>query len=256
MPLMAEKGAVSALGGSMEERTRRRLQNSLRGSSDNWKEQLTKRCLARIKERHSRRKEARRQLATESADEMECDDPLFDEKNSTVMADVGSEWDALVKEEWRLMKLEQQRMNGRCPALSNDDYVDVMTELERGLFEHQRQCELEMLQQWEEVQRFEAEALEQQLQEANAAPPVVCVLCKKDRLFQHRNVIFCQCGFRLDLKADCIDLAHFEARVRGALVEHSANQCYAEPQFELKVLGQQQLLIMSCVDCSFVSIVL
>jgi DNA-directed RNA polymerase subunit RPC12/RpoP len=49
----------------------------------------------------------------------------------------------------------------------------------------------------EEYYRNEEEALHAQIQQQNEA---LCPVCKKNKLLQNKQVIFCGCGLRIDTK--------------------------------------------------------
>jgi hypothetical protein len=80
-------------------------------------------------------------------------------------------------------------------------------------------------------------------------------LAVRNRLHQHQNIVFCHCGARLSLQTEQHSLHQIESVVTAKVSEHSMTGCPSMPAFSIQNLGDQDMMMMTCVGCDFMEII-
>lgn len=99
--------------------------------------------------------------------------------------------------------------------LSTQELSDLMSLLEEEILREKQLEEEAILKQYEEMQAFEERLLQSQITQLEEDPSISsvnspkwpqtllvipCPVCKTNRLFENKGVIFCGCGLRVDCK--------------------------------------------------------
>lgn len=77
-----------------------------------------------------------------------------------------------------------------------------------------------------------------------------CPLCKKLYLNLQDNVIFCECGLRVDTRSEEEDLAYFKNSLCESIHRHSTH-CNHEVRFEVACVYEIFVLYVKCESCGF-----
>eukprot|EP01091_Cochliopodium_minus_P001769 TRINITY_DN11748_c0_g1_i1.p1 TRINITY_DN11748_c0_g1~~TRINITY_DN11748_c0_g1_i1.p1 ORF type:complete len:235 (+),score=61.13 TRINITY_DN11748_c0_g1_i1:35-706(+) len=195
---------------------------------DNWKEDLRNKCINRIKN-------TRTQMISK-----------LREKKSTTKKQLGE-------------LINNEIHNNSFNNLREEEYIELMTILERELLEDLEKEEREILLQYsEQVGSSEDKIWEEDIENyytMNQNDFVVCPICTKNQLFENRNVIFCKCGFRLNTKFDQIGLGYLGSRLKLLSRQHSEN-CMENPNFCVNNMGGSSVLSLSCKKCNTFEVVI
>ena len=115
------------------------------------------------------------------------------------------------------------------------------------------------MQYSEQVGKYEDKAWEEDIEnfyQINQGNYVICPFCKKNQLLENKNVIFCKCGFKLNVKMDQIGLNYLGNRLKQLTHQHS-EKCFEVPNFNLKNnFGGSEMISMSCTKCNTFEIVI
>lgn len=84
---------------------------------------------------------------------------------------------------------------------------------------------------------------------------VPCPICSMKKLQLNFNILFCECGFRLDTQNDSISLQYVKSQIEETLRQHNMN-CQYQPIFHyINNLGGNSLLLL-CNICDCFTIVI
>eukprot|EP00026_Physarum_polycephalum_P015037 Phypoly_transcript_15622.p1 GENE.Phypoly_transcript_15622~~Phypoly_transcript_15622.p1 ORF type:complete len:228 (+),score=35.39 Phypoly_transcript_15622:100-684(+) len=145
-----------------------------------------------------------------------------------------------------------------APDTFGEEYIDVMRMLEQELMDELRQQEAEMLAQYESVRQFDEAELQDSLAryaEDAGNTFVPCPICMKHGLLQNNHVIFCACGFRLDLKDPGITLGVVQQQLSDRYANHGKT-CSATPTFEVQNQYGISALYLKCTVCDSLDVVI
>jgi len=160
--------------------------------------------------------------------------------------------------EWAKMRTEMKGSSLSSEADEFPDkhssYVQDMESLFETIQAELKMEEQELLRQYEDHVLHEEEELCSSLQ-ALSTHQVICPLCEKDSLLEHKGAIICKCGFRINTEQDCITLKMVQKNLEYGTKEHS-DGCECKPLFEMAEKFGILTLIMSCQECDFMFIVI
>eukprot|EP00049_Salpingoeca_infusionum_P004102 m.74875 g.74875 ORF g.74875 m.74875 type:complete len:251 (+) comp12416_c0_seq3:209-961(+) len=149
-----------------------------------------------------------------------------------------------------------------CEDDEGDEDIDALR-----ITEEEQQALIEL---WDEIAAellAEATALAEEEEAHEAAqlatavqdyeqPPVVCPICMKVALEQHKCLIYCKCGFQLNMQNDNTSLAKFGEMIQQTVAQHSASGCPGQVTFALTTLGSPAaVLLASCETCDAFEVV-
>ncbi|KAK3736346.1 hypothetical protein QZH41_020804, partial [Actinostola sp. cb2023] len=160
-----------------------------------WKETYKKRCKERL--RIGRQKFLDRFRHMESS-------------TSDSASPLGSEVEKVMDEEWSRIAVENNHLPAWKPNKEScrpfagvkldvteeaelTEILDIMDEIQKELIEEEQI----ILMQYNENLRFEEESLCAAIDKLSTND-VICPVCKRNPLHQNKQVIFCQCGMRID----------------------------------------------------------
>lgn len=84
---------------------------------------------------------------------------------------------------------------------------------------------------------------------------VLCPLCEHSYLDQRDRLIFCSCGFRLDVEGDGLTLSNLRDRLASCMECHRV-QCPKRPKFQVRNQFGITALTVTCSACGCNEIVL
>jgi len=219
-----------------------------------WREAIRQKCLTRIKQARQdaiAEKRAGRSATTEPITTNNIAKQILAQEwsmmQSLVPSTTTSSPDAMMDTD----DIQSNNVNNAGDMMYDPELLQqVYDELTEELME----AEQKIIQDFDrEYEREQAEAnheAESNFQEKDA---VVCPMCCKAWLHQHSNVIFCQCGFRVDTLHDGGSLATMKSQLESAVAIHE-KKCNAAPRFEMD--NAFQMLMMKCSTCDHVAVVL
>ncbi|XP_078618958.1 RPA-interacting protein B-like [Branchiostoma floridae x Branchiostoma japonicum] len=208
-----------------------------------WRDSFRKRCLDRLKS--SRAKIVNRFRVG-----------LGEEAGAQVgESDVVRE---VMEEEWKRLVQEDSVTPSNSPvSAGTEDDLDSILALMEDIKQELLKEEHSILAQLDAEMRFEEEAMLATVDHhhGNDDDVVTCPVCMMNPLLQNKNVIFCQCGVRINTEQDCIGLHHVKQRLTECVTEHS-ERCAAQPGFTVADQCGIQNLVMACAACDALQIVI
>ncbi|GFO08620.1 rpa-interacting protein a [Plakobranchus ocellatus] len=235
-----------------------------------WKETYRNRCLERLRENRNKCHALRRNLCgqvqgRESDDEEENS---VDSRRDGGKGDCGEmpqamlSIDEIMEQEWNHMTKERKPQAWAAEGDSTyidsmiSLYEDICSEIKREIqndLEREEKHLLGLQELWETELQYEEDELCSAI-ESLTTDEVICPLCEKQCLLEHKGVILCKCGLRIDTQQDCISLKNIKNNLQAGTSEHSS-QCEAKPEFSLSQKFGITNILMSCQDCDFLFII-